>query len=238
MATRLADDPDVEDGVYYPSSDGKPMAETHLHVLAIRFLMDALEDVFAPRNDVFIAGNMYWYWEQGNPKERRLPDAMVVFGVEKGPRRSFRSWREGGAVPANCFEMASERTWKKNLGEVKDDYEANGVREYFVFDPAREYLDAPLVGFRRRGRRFQPIRPDSVGGMVSNELGLCLVPEGTRLRLAYVDTGERVLTRAEQTAAERVNTSVATAGADALAAEVARLKAELRAAGKSTNGAN
>ncbi len=231
MATRLADDPDVEDGIRYPSSDGKPMAETDFHVLAIRLLLDALDDVFVAREDAYIAGNVNWFWEQGNPRRRRAPDAMVVFGVEKGPRRSFRSWREGGAVPAVCFEMASQRTWRANLGPVRDDYEAAGVREYFVFDPTRDYLEAPLVGFRRRGRRFQRIRPDRVGGMVSEELGLCLVPEGIMLRLVRPGTGERVLTRAEQTAAERAMTS-------ALEAEVARLKAELKSAGKSPNGAD
>ena len=30
---------DVEDGVYYPSSDGKPMAETGIHVTAILFYL-------------------------------------------------------------------------------------------------------------------------------------------------------------------------------------------------------
>jgi Uma2 family endonuclease len=229
--TVFLDGADTEDGVYYPSSDGKPMAETYVHVLTIRFLLDALEDVFLTRNDVFVAGNMYWYWDQGNSRRRRAPDAMVVFGVEKGPRRSFRSWHEGGAVPAVCFEMASERTWKKNLGEVRTDYEANGVREYFVYDPTGEYLEAPLVGFRRRGRRFSQIRPDTVGGMVSHELGLCLVPEGIMLRLVHVGSGELVLTRAEQTAAERAKVS-------ALSAENDRLRAQLRAQGKSANGAD
>lgn len=231
MATRLADDPDVEDGIRYPSSDGQPMAETDFHVLAIRLLLDALDDVFADRDDVYIAGNVNWFWEQGNPRRRRAPDAMVVFGVEKGPRRWFRSWREGGAVPAVCFEMASQRTWRTNLGPVRDDYEAAGVGEYLVFDPTREYLDAPIVGFRRRGRHFQRIRPDRVEGMVSEQLGLCLVPEGRMLRLVRPPTGELVLTREEQTAAERARVS-------ALAAEVARLKAQLKAAGKSANGAD
>lgn len=238
MATRVADDPDVEDGVYYPSSDGKPMAETDFHVLAIRLLLDALDDVFAGREDVYVAGNVNWFWEQGNPRRRRAPDAMVILGVEKGPRRSFRSWREGGAVPAACFEMASERTWKKNLGEVKDDYEEAGVKEYFVFDPTRDYLDAPVIGFRRRGRRFQQIRPDEAGAMASRELGLCLVPEGTMLRLVHIATAQRVLTREEQSTASRAEAAASRAQAELLAAEVARLKAQLRAAGKSANGAD
>src|SRR5262249_21281648 len=210
-------------GVLYPSSDGKPMAETDFHVLAIRWLLDALEDVFKGRDDVYVAGNVNWFWERGNPRRRRSPDAMVVFGVEKGPRRSFRSWNEGGAVPAVCFEMASARTWRANLGAVRDDYEAHGVREYFVFDPTREYLEAPLAGFRRRGRKFRTIRADAVRGMESRELGLSMVPEGLMLRLIHTETRELVLTREEQT--------------EGLAAELARLKAQLKTSGKSPNGA-
>jgi hypothetical protein len=134
--------------------------------------------------------------------------------------------------------MASARTWRANLGPVRDDYETAGVREYFVYDPTQEYLEAPLIGFRRRAGRFHPIRPDAVGGMVSRELGLCLVPEGLMLRLVHPETGELVLTRAEQASVERARASAATAQTQALAAEVARLKAQLRAHGKSPNGAN
>ena len=72
---------DVEDGVYYPSSDGKPMAETGIHVTAILMLYQALEDFFRGRDDVYLAANMFWYWEKGNPKARRAPDVMVVTGV-------------------------------------------------------------------------------------------------------------------------------------------------------------
>jgi Uma2 family endonuclease len=223
-------DPDVEDGVYYPSSDGKPMAETDFHLIAIRFLLDALEDAFIARPDVYVTGEIFWYWEQGNPRRRRAPDAMVVFGVEKKRRRSFRSWNEGGALPAVCFGVASARTWRANLGPVRDDYEAAGVREYFVFDPTREYLEAPIVGYRLRGRRHQRVRADEAGAMESLELGLRLVPEGIMLRLVRLDTGERILTRAENTAAER-------ARADALAEEVARLRAQLGTSRRSNGGA-
>jgi len=44
MATRLADNPDVEDGIYYPSEDGKPMAETPVHARCMVLLFQALED--------------------------------------------------------------------------------------------------------------------------------------------------------------------------------------------------
>jgi Uma2 family endonuclease len=232
------DGPDLENGVNYPSSDGKPMAETYLHVLTIRYLLDALEDALAEREDVFIAGNMNWFWDEGHPKRRRAPDVMVVFGVEPGPRRSFRSWKEGGAVPAVCFEMASARTWKNNLGIVRKDYEENGVREYFIYDPTDEYLpDGPLMGFRRRGNRFIEIEPDEADAMVSQELRLCLVPEGLMLRLVDIDSAQRILTRIEQNATSRAEASAHRAQAQELAAEVARLKAQLRRSGKPANGA-
>jgi Uma2 family endonuclease len=214
--------PDIEDGIYYPSSDGKPMAETDFHVNAIRLLLDALNDYFADRNDVYVSGNTFWYWREGHPRFRRSPDAMVVVGVEKRDRRSFRSWNEGGAVPAACFAVASGRTWRRDLGPVFRDYEANGVSEYFVFDPTRDYLDVPLLGFRRRGKSFRPVKADRDGAMESRELGLRLIPEGTMLRLADIRTGKPVPTRTER--------------AEQLAAEVERLKAQLRQTGKGGNG--
>lgn len=226
---RVLDDPDVENGIRYPSSDGKPMAETYLHVLTIRLLLDALEDLLAGHEDVLVAGNMNWYWEKSNPKRRRAPDAMVVFGVEKLDRRSFRSWNEGGAVPAVCFEVASKKTWKANVGTIKDDYEAAGVKEYFVFDPLRECLPQPLMGYRRRGKTFHQLKPDMNGALTSEELGVVLIPEERMLRLVRVASGERVLTRSEEIKLTR-------AGISATEALANRLKEELKANGKSLNG--
>ena len=238
MATRLANDPDVEDGVYYPSSDGKPMAETPVHARCMVLLFQALEDFFRSRPDVYVALNMNWYWEQGNPRARRAPDVMVIPGVGQRDRNSFRSWNEGGAVPAVCFELASLKTWRKNLGAVRDDYEAQGVREYFIFDPRVQFLDDALTGYRLRGGRYVSIRPDREGAMESRQLSLRLVPEGEMLRLIDLTSGERVLTRDERIDQEKARAAVQTARADALAAEVARLKVQLKAAGKSTNGAD
>jgi Uma2 family endonuclease len=231
MATRLAGDPDVEDGIYYPGSDGKPMAETPVHARCMVLLFQALEDFFRTRPEVYVALNMNWYWEQGNPRARRAPDVMVIPGVGQRDRNSFRSWNEGGSVPAVCFELASLKTWRANLGAVRDDYEAQGVREYFIFDPRVQFLDDALTGYRLRGARYVPLRPDREGAMESRQLNLRLVPEGEMLRLIDLTSGERVLTRDERIAQEM-------ARADALAAEVARLKAQLKAAGKSANGAD
>lgn len=229
----VLDNPDVENGVHYPSSDGTPMAETDFHLLAMRLLLDALEDLFKDREDVYVTGNVKFFWVEGNPKIRRAPDAMVVFGINKGGRRSFRTWNEGDAVPAVCFEMASRKTWKSNLGKVKEDYEAAGVKEYFVFDPRRECLPSPLIGFRRKGKTFRELKPDINGVIISEQLGVCLVPEGTMLRLVRIETGERVLTRTEQFEQIRAEMSAKLAR---LEAENARLKSTRNTNGRSANG--
>src|SRR5947209_11535850 len=108
----------VSSGIEYPSSDGQPMAETWLHVRAIMWLHQALEDFFRGRPDVFIASDIFWYWEEGNRSACLSPDVMVVTGVQpRDPRerRSFLSWEEGGAIPSAVFEMASENTWQNDL---------------------------------------------------------------------------------------------------------------------------
>ena len=87
----------------YPSGDGQPMAETGIHVQAIVWLHQALQDFFHDRHDVYIASDQFWYWEEGNVNARVAPDVMVVPGVGGHLRRSYFSWREG-SVPAVVFE--------------------------------------------------------------------------------------------------------------------------------------
>ena len=211
------------------------MAETGIHVLAIIFLHQALEDFFKDRPDVFIASDMFWYWKQGNRNARIAPDVMVVPGVGNHHRRSFFSWKEP-AGPAAVFEMASQKTWKKNLTTKLKRYEKLGVKEYFVFDPEDLYLEHPVLGFRLRGTQYRRIRR-GVREPVS-ELGFRLKAEGIMLRLIDAATGQPVLTRAEQVEAAvaradavqaradavQARADAEQARADALAAEVERLK--------------
>jgi Uma2 family endonuclease len=200
--------------IQYPSSDGKPMAETPIHVRAIMLLYQALEDVFTALTDVYIAADMFWYWEEGNPQARRAPDVMVVKGVGRAERRSFFSWRENGAVPNVIVEFASEHTWREDLFEKRRLYAELGVREYFIFDPEALYLRPVLQGFRRNEHGlYVPLEPDTDERLKSEELGLCLRGEGTMLRLVDAATGRVIPTREERVGQ--------------LEAEVARLQALL-----------
>lgn len=201
----------------YPSGDGLPMAETPTHVRAIMLLHQALEDLFPDRPDVFVASDIFWYWEEGNPAARISPDVMVVPGVrprDVRERRSFLSWEEGGAVPAVVFEMASRGTWREDLDEKFDRYEQLGVREYFLFDPEGLHLVPPLQGYRLHGSAYRRLRT----GDLESELGFRLRPEEAMLRVIDTRTDQPILTRAEQV--QRANARLDQAEARAITAEV------------------
>ncbi len=189
------------DEASYPCSDSQPMAETTLHVQAIILLLQALQDVFRSAADVFVAADLFWYWEEGNPNARKAPDIMVVRGVPKRDRRSFLSWQENHAVPAVIIEIASQGTWREDLYEKRPLYERLGVREYFLFDPEALYLRPALQGFRRSDQGLLvPIEPDAGDRLLCQELGLYLRAEGAMIRLTDARTGQPVWTKDEQIA--------------------------------------
>ena len=57
----------------YPESDGEPMAETPKHQQVMIDCMDTLRRHLCEVPDVFIGGNMFLYYEEGNPREKHLP---------------------------------------------------------------------------------------------------------------------------------------------------------------------
>jgi Uma2 family endonuclease len=130
----------VAEDIYYPSSDGQPMAETEIHVLLIVDTLARLRHFFRRRHDVYVAGNMCLYYQKGDPGKRRAPDIMVVKGIDgRVKRRSFKTWEEK-AVPRTIVEFTSEQTAAEDLNTKKNVYRTLKVREYFLFDPLREYL--------------------------------------------------------------------------------------------------
>jgi Uma2 family endonuclease len=228
--------PDVVNGVYYPSSDGEPMAETPIHVRAMILLFEAVEDVLRGRLGFFIAMNIFWYWEEGNLAARCSPDVMVVRGVEERERRSFRSWEDNNTVPCAIFEMSSRETWRNDLAGKRELYERLGVREYFLFDPEGLYLDPPLRGFRLAGGTLTELQPDEDGSLICQELGLRLIAEGRMLRLIDLATGEPILTREERTEQQRQRAEQERQRAEQAEAEVERLKQQLARALQQKNG--
>ncbi len=181
----------------YPDGDGKPMAETYVHVTAIILLLQALQDLLADREDVFIGANLFFYYEEGNRKARVAPDGLVSFKVGNHQRRSYRLWEEK-KPPDVLFEVSSNKTYRKDLGEKKDLYARLGVREYFLFDPDGKYLRPAVQGFRLVKGQYMPIKPGPDGSLLSKQLHVRLRAEGEMLRLVDLRTGTPLPTRQEQ----------------------------------------
>jgi Uma2 family endonuclease len=199
---------------------GTPMGETDFHANALILLREALEDHFVASADVYVASNLSLLHLEGELRVHRDPDVLVAKGVARRPRRSFRIWDEP-AAPCTLFEIASERTWQEDLLLKPHVYAGMGVAEYFLFDPEGAYLAPVLQGLRLSRRKITHMRPARDGSLASKELGLRLLPEGRMLRLIDANTGRPVLTRLEREEEERRR-------ADQLAAEVERLRAQLR----------
>ena len=85
---------DTED-LFYPESDGKPIAETDLHIDEIIRMRQILKTQFDLRPDVYVSGCIMMYYEEGNIHASVAPDILVSFGIGKGLRRTYKTWVEG-----------------------------------------------------------------------------------------------------------------------------------------------
>ena len=61
--------------IEYPTGDGKPVAETGLHVRELLGTFETLDDHFAGHPNVFVGANMF---EEVRPLSRRLASVRVL----------------------------------------------------------------------------------------------------------------------------------------------------------------
>lgn len=215
--------------IEYPSSDGKPMAETDQHRDDMVALIEGLKARYAPRADVYVAGNLLVYYEEGNPKARFAPDVFVVLGVPRRRRRVYKLWEEK-KPPSVVIEVTSRGTWLEDEGKKKALYARLGVPEYFLYDPLGEYLEPPLQGLKLEAGAYVPMRRGADGSLESAALGMRLVLEGSRLRLIDLATDEPMLRPEELETARRTAEARATKEeARATKEEAARRAADTRA---------
>lgn len=76
--------PERKPQIIYPDSDGQPMADHTKQFRWIVIIKENLEILFAPIEDLFVAGDLLWYPVEGDNTIRQAPDVMVVFGRPKG----------------------------------------------------------------------------------------------------------------------------------------------------------
>ncbi len=200
--------------IHYPESDGKPMAETDVHREQMNYLIETLKVHFQFRTDVYVSGNIMFYYEEGNPRKVFSPDVLVCFGVSDEDRRTYKLWEEK-QFPQVVFEISSRGTWGDDLNKKWFLYQQFGVKEYYIFDPEYDYLPEPLIAYRlKRGELKQiPIKNNRI---FSEEIGLEIVDTGEGLRLFDPETKQFMRTLSEEYQAREQAEN-----------EVARLREEL-----------
>jgi Uma2 family endonuclease len=135
----------------YPDSDGKPMAENEVQLIAMITLITHLMVKFRDAN-VHVGGDQFWYPVQGSPKIVRAPDIYVVFGRPQLPARlSWRQWEEDDSPPDFVVEILSPSNSARDRAGLVEFYERFGVREYVAIDPAKH----TIAIYRRSGTRLQ-----------------------------------------------------------------------------------
>ncbi len=172
--------------IFYPSSDGEPVAETYDHLYVILTTLEVLKQYLTGRQATVLA-DQFLYYAQGFPRLRIAPDVMVIFDVEPGGRDNYKTWEEG-QVPVVIFEMTSKGTQDQDKTFKKTLYEQLGVQEYWLFDPKSEWIEQKLQGYRLRGEIYEPITDSR-----SAPLQLRLVVEGKLIGFYREDTGEKLL---------------------------------------------
>ena len=182
--------------IFYPESDGKPMAETDVHRKLMMDFILILEDYFENNDDVYVSGNLLIYYERGNPRKSISPDVFVAFGVEKKQRNTYLTWAEA-QTPDFVLEVASPSTFSKDMGEKKELYASVlAVKEYYIYDPMGQIVPS-FVGYRLIDGEYQEI--DFVNDrLLSETLGLALGEHDGNLRLYNPTTSQWLQTPQER----------------------------------------
>ena len=236
------------DDVFYPCSDGRPMADNTWQAQAI---IHAASDLAVALPEPFVAADILVYPERGNPKNCTAPDVLVAFGVGRHHRMHYRVWTEG-KPPDWVLEVASPSTALADLDEKRRKYAAMGVPEYWLFDPRGTIFarqgKPQLQGLKLVDGHYRPLAAglmDDEGMVRSEVLGLGLRAENELIRFRHLATGEDVLHRDEseadraretalrKTAETRAEREAARASREAAArsaaeARLAKLEAALR----------
>ena len=227
MAARnvaLGADATIRAEIFYPETDGMPLADGDYQFEHFMEILSLLRSFFRDRPDVAVKGNTIIYYVEGNPRLWVSPDCYVAFGVDLAlllENNNYRVW-EMGKVPDFVLEIGSPSTASNDTGDKRDLYASLGVGEYWMFDPS----GGEHYGFGLRGERLVDgeyrmldLREDADGGVWGHSptLNLDLHWVDGSLRL-YDPVGERWLQTPGEVEAAR----------EAAEARVEELEAELR----------
>jgi Putative restriction endonuclease len=212
--------------IFYPSSDGEPLAESYDHLYVIMTTLAMLLAHLKGQQATVLA-DQFLYYAQGFPRLRVAPAVMVIFGVEPGGRDNYKIWVEG-QVPSVIFEMTSPGTRSKDDVEKKHLYESLGVTEYWQFDPRGEWIPEQLRGFKLQGEEEPVYVP--IADNRSEVLQLRLAVEDKIIAFYRLDDGVKLLPLTELNIALEQQTKQIEAEAQRAEAEAQRADREAQRA--------
>ncbi len=201
------------------------MAETDAHRDLMTDSIETLKHYYRNENDVYVSGNLFMYYVEGDPRKCVSPDVFVVFGVEKKRRRTYLTWEEG-RTPDFVLEAASPKTFLNDMKEKKDLYASVlAVQEYYIYDPLGQIVPS-FIGFRLIDGAYQEI--DFVHNRLpSAVLGLELGERDGDLRLYNPDTSQWLQTPSERAEDAEARAQLETNARQNAEAELAEALAEI-----------
>ncbi len=116
-----------------------------------------------------------------NKEWRPSPDLSVHPTAGPEPVTSLDTRVHG--VPPLIIEVASEGTWRYDVGAKRRSYGRVGVQEYLVFDPTQEWLGTAVRAWHVTPRGFAAWPAARDGRWHSRVLSVSFQPEGTLLRV-------------------------------------------------------
>lgn len=219
--------PSVAESVHYPDSDGHFLPDNPLQAHAVMNVRFGLQHHFDKVDNVVLEGDMFIYYEEGNPAVSIAPDVYVVLDHDLGDRLVYKFWEEG-KPPDFALEVISPSSVVRNATEKRDLYARLRIGEYFLFQPDPRKRGQRLVGYRLWGTSYAEVPTDPDGAVHSTALGVSLRVEGANLRLRSLATGRDyawIEENAGNIEAVQAKADAARARAEAAEAQVAAAQA-------------
>ena len=218
----------TDTAIFYPETDGKPMAATDLHRRILMRTLHTLEAHFEEQPDVYVSGDLLMYYVEGDPYQVVAPDVLVSFGLDKKDRDTYLVWVEG-KTPDFVMEFSSKTTHDEDLGPKRDLYASLGIQDYILYDAESLFLPSPLMGYTLVDGEYVPISEYGDGGLPSVVLGLDFHVADVGLGLYDPVAGAWLQTPTESAEA-RADNAEARAEQEAARADNAEARAEQEAA--------
>lgn len=151
--------PSKRKAVFYPETDGQPMAQNPKQWNAIVQIASNLERLYENDASVWIGKDQFWYPRAGAPQVVQAPDIFLVYGVEKKFRPTYKQWKENNIAPQVVFEVISPSNDRKEMEEKRQFCERFGVEEFYIVDVDFDLVPEGVEGYLRNADGRLTLRP-------------------------------------------------------------------------------